>query len=293
MGNYFDTKAMARAKLFVTFHEAATTDNFVQGGDLIFIEEQNFFDDYTEMNTQTLHAFKKCLRLKQDLSDMREIKQWSRVGIVIDTDIDRVKYVLELGPEGFYKTEYMTRVLQLKTNQQTFAVRRQMVPLSWRQSKRLRKIADFLETLNAETGKYQDLYDLDEDQLVTNANWMNKTGAKKAKFMGDNDNEEPDSDDEDPMDYLDLVKGALFNTRRICEDIDENGSLYVQLWHIFNMFCGKLIDLDPENLSAADDDISSMQSYTTKKTGAQLAADETKTLEILSIPQFIRYFKVS
>jgi len=108
---------MSRAKPFVTFHEAATDEKFVQGGDLIFIEEQSFFDDYTEMNTQTLHAFKKCLRLKQDLSDMREIKQWSRIGIVIDTDIDRVKYVLELGPNGFYKTEYMTRVLQLKTNQ--------------------------------------------------------------------------------------------------------------------------------------------------------------------------------
>ena len=48
---------------------------------------------------------------------MREIKQWCRIGIVIDTDIDRVKYVLELGPEGFYKTEYMSRVLELKTNQ--------------------------------------------------------------------------------------------------------------------------------------------------------------------------------
>ena len=91
---------------------------------------------------------------------MREIKQWCRIGIVIDTDIDRVKYVLELKEDGFIKTEYMTRVLQLKANQQTFAVRRQMVPLSWRQSKRLRKIADFLETLNPENEKYADLYNL-------------------------------------------------------------------------------------------------------------------------------------
>ena len=121
---------------------------------------------------------------------------------------------------------------------------------------------------------------------------MNKTGDKKAKFMDKNDSQEDqDSDDEDPMEYLDLVKNSLWHTRRILEDIDENGSLYVQLWHIFNMFCGKLVN-DPENLSV-DDDSESNLSYTTKKTGAQLAADESKTLEILSIPQFIRYFKVA
>lgn len=57
------------------------------------------------------------------------------------------------------------------------------------------------------------------------------------------------------------------------------------------MFCGKLVN-DPENLSV-DDDSASNLSYTTRKTGAQLAADESKTLEILSIPQFIRYFKVT
>ena len=120
---------------------------------------------------------------------------------------------------------------------------------------------------------------------------MNKTGNKKTKFLdGNNSQEEQDSDDEDPMEYLDLVKNSLWQTRRILEDIDENGSLYVQLWHIFNMFCGKLVN-DPENLSV-DDDSASNLSYTTRKTGAQLAADESKTLEILSIPQFIRYFKV-
>ena len=202
------------------------------------------------MNTQTLHAFKKCLRLKQDLSDMREIKQWCRIGIVIDTDIDRVKYVLELGPEGFFKTEYMSRVLELKTNQQTFAVRRQMVPLSWRQSKRLRDIADFLVTLDEKSGKYKDLYDLQDDQLETSANFLKKETDKKSKFLDPN-NSEPDSDGDDPMEYLQLVKSALFNTRKILEDVDENGSLYIQLWHIFNMFCGKLVN-DEENLSIDD-----------------------------------------
>ena len=73
MGNtIFDSNAMARAKPYVTFHEAV--DSFVQGGDLLFIEEKYHFDDYTELNGQTLHAFKKCLRLKQELNDFREIK---------------------------------------------------------------------------------------------------------------------------------------------------------------------------------------------------------------------------
>lgn len=57
---------------------------------------------------------------------------------------------------------------------------------------------------------------------------MNKTGNKKTKFLdGNNSQEEQDSDDEDPMEYLDLVKNSLWQTRRILEDIDENGSLYV------------------------------------------------------------------
>jgi len=142
-----------------------------------------------------------------------------------------------------------------------------MVPLSWRQSKRLRKIADFLETLNEETGKYKDLYDLSEDQLQTNANWMKEKGTKKSKLLdvADVDKEENDSDDEDPMEYVELVKSALFNTRRILEDVDENGSLYVQLWTIFNMFCGKLMK-DEENLD--DDSSISEISYKTIKTGA-------------------------
>ena len=74
MGNFFDSNVMARHKLYCTFHEAAKKD-FVQGGDLIFIEERSYFDDYPEMNTQTLHACKKCLRLKHpDLKDLKEIK---------------------------------------------------------------------------------------------------------------------------------------------------------------------------------------------------------------------------
>ena len=74
MGNFFDSNAMSMAKFHSSFHEAAKQD-FVQGGDLVLIEETGFFDDYNEMNTQTLHAFKKCLRLKQkDMPFLAETK---------------------------------------------------------------------------------------------------------------------------------------------------------------------------------------------------------------------------
>ena len=71
--------------------------------------------------------------------------------------------------------------------------------------------------------------------MQTDVNFMQARNAKrrntKAKKNEQDDEfeeQDPDeSEDEDPMDYLDLVKSALFNTRRILEDIDENGSLFM------------------------------------------------------------------
>ena len=48
--------------------------NYVQGGDLIFIQEKDFFDDYTIMNRQVLHHFKKSLRTKQNMDVFYPIK---------------------------------------------------------------------------------------------------------------------------------------------------------------------------------------------------------------------------
>ena len=123
MGGLF-TKKLTRKdmKKYVSFPQAV--DNFVQGGDLIFIEENYFFDDYTMMNGQTLHRFKQALRLKQDLDHPLNIKQWCRLGIVIDSpDVEEIKYVLELTQEGFIKTEYVSRIMELKANNQTFAIK--------------------------------------------------------------------------------------------------------------------------------------------------------------------------
>jgi hypothetical protein len=82
------------------------------------------------MNGQVLHAFKKCLRLKLNLNDNADIKQWCRVGIVLDSEIPEVKYLLELTAEGFIKNEFLSRILEFKNKGQIFAVKRYKMPLS-------------------------------------------------------------------------------------------------------------------------------------------------------------------
>ena len=43
------------------------------------------------------------------------IKQWSRVGIIIDSpDVEEIKYIFELTRDGFVKNEYLSRILELK-----------------------------------------------------------------------------------------------------------------------------------------------------------------------------------
>ena len=51
----------------VTFPQAV--DKFVQGGDLLFMEDKQYFDDYTILNAQTLHILKNNLRLKSDIKN--------------------------------------------------------------------------------------------------------------------------------------------------------------------------------------------------------------------------------
>ena len=87
------------------------------------------------------------------------------MGIVIDSDVEEVKYILMLGPDGFTLTEYMSQVLKWKSEQVTFAIRRLENPLSLRQSEKLRKLAKFFTSINKESGMYHDLFSLQEDQL--------------------------------------------------------------------------------------------------------------------------------
>jgi len=70
------------------------------------------------------------LRLKSDIMDWGNIEQWCKIGIVLDTDIEDIKYILELTDDGFVKTEYVQRVLQLKAQGKVFGMRRLHKPLS-------------------------------------------------------------------------------------------------------------------------------------------------------------------
>jgi len=97
--------ALAEEKSVVSFPFAV--DKFVQGGDLIFMEDMQYFDDYTRLNAQTLHILKNSLRLKSDIKDFGIINQWCKIGIVLDSDIEQIKYMLELTDDGFVRTEYV------------------------------------------------------------------------------------------------------------------------------------------------------------------------------------------
>lgn len=161
MGNCLGGRRSRYAKQLVSFPRVV--HGYVQGGDLIFIEEKDFFDDYTLLNRQVLHAFKRSLRTKQNMDEFYPIKQWCRVGIVVDSDVEEIKYVLMLDKDGFTKTEYMSQVLKWKAEGTTFAIRRLENPLSLRQSQKLRKLAKFFETIDEESGKYADIFTLQED----------------------------------------------------------------------------------------------------------------------------------
>ena len=85
-----------------------------------------------------------------------------------------------------------------------------------------------------------------------------------------------------------MIKNAVAETRRILENIDENGSMYAEFFEIFNMFCGKLTD-------DLDDDMESVNwSQTSMRSSqAKIQVDQSNVLEILAIPQFVKYFRVA
>ena len=92
-----------------------------------------------------------------------------------------------LGENGFTYTEYMSQVLKWKAEGTTFSIRRLENPLSLHQSTKLRKLAKFFTTIDEESGKYKDLFTLQEDQLrklEMSETQSNKKGAKNQKGKG-------------------------------------------------------------------------------------------------------------
>ena len=68
MGNLFDKGPQQNeiVRNVISFPKSLEI-GFVQGGDLIFIQDTSLFDGYTKMNTQTSHTLKKILRMKTKL----------------------------------------------------------------------------------------------------------------------------------------------------------------------------------------------------------------------------------
>ena len=98
-------------------------------------------------------------------------------------------------------------------------------------------------------------------------------------------------------DYLEVIfddeKISMFHDTdndAVMEMLDEDGNVYNQLWEIFKMFSGNLtMDLNESYHSSQEDDNSNNQ----LALNAQENRNNTKkTMHILTLSQFIRYFKI-
>jgi hypothetical protein len=87
MGNLFAKKQRGKEEIVrnvISFPKSVEM-GFVQGGDLIFIQDNTLLDGYTKVNTQTSHTLKKVLRLKTKLESYDVSHNWCRMGIVLDS----------------------------------------------------------------------------------------------------------------------------------------------------------------------------------------------------------------
>ena len=92
-----------------------------KAGDIIFIQEEVLFDHYTKLNTQISHVIKQLLRLKvdyqksqSDYDDPELIDKWCRCGIICNSKLKDVKYLLEITKDGIEEYELSTRLFMLK-----------------------------------------------------------------------------------------------------------------------------------------------------------------------------------
>ena len=66
------------------------------------------------MNSQEAHFIKHFLRFKGKENPQRLVQPWSRVALVIDTDISDLKFLLEITEKGFQTYEFLSRMLYYK-----------------------------------------------------------------------------------------------------------------------------------------------------------------------------------
>ena len=92
-----------------------------RGGDIILIQEDVLFDNYTMLNGQVSHYVKQLLRLKvdyqkstSDYDDPPTVHQWCRCGLICDSEVKDFKYLLEITEDGVQEHELFSRLLMLK-----------------------------------------------------------------------------------------------------------------------------------------------------------------------------------
>eukprot|EP00347_Sterkiella_histriomuscorum_P022262 403331105 len=105
---------------FIHFGDLITR---AKGGDLILIQDQVKFDNYTMLNTQEAHILRQLLRFKCKDNPPFAKKLWSRIGIIIDSDIEDVKYILEITSTGIKQYEFISRMMYYKIEGFIFAVK--------------------------------------------------------------------------------------------------------------------------------------------------------------------------
>lgn len=59
--------------------------------------------------------------------------------------------------------------------------------------------------------------------------------------MRDSSDSETSEEEANKMEYVDMIKDALFESRKILENLEEQGFLKEQIREIFNLFTGNLI----------------------------------------------------
>jgi len=118
--------------------------------------------------------------------------------------------------------------------------------------------------------------------------------GKKSKGSDSFDGEEdqaPGEDKENPFEYVELVKNAMIETKTILGQLDEHGSLYAGMWEIFNIFCGKV--KNTENGDASESSLESSHNSDAFDTIEVASSNQKKTLQLIMLPQFLKYFKVA
>jgi hypothetical protein len=108
-----------------------------------------YIDNYTMMNSQEAHYMKHFLRFKCKENPERIVQLWSRVALIIDSDIPDVKYLLEVTEKGIEYHEFLQRMMEFKKDQErVIAWMRCLQPIGDGQKSEMYRMAQFLQGKN-------------------------------------------------------------------------------------------------------------------------------------------------